>query len=143
MDRDMETYIMYCDELAYPKGQLADMGDYSFRVEARSEGDASTDIRLFGTISSCNVGELLIQLSAIFDRTDKVTIDLSEVRNIDIYGLKLFCSCRRSLLFSGKELRITGLDNPAIRTTILSEGYQRTSGCAFNAHHNCIWSGGT
>lgn len=142
MDRDMETYIMHCDELAYPKGQLADMGDYSFQVEVRRDREASTSIRLSGTISSGNVGELLIQLSAIFDRSDKVTIDLSEVRSIDIFGLELFCSCHRSLLFSGKELRITGLDNPAIRATILSEGRQRTLGCAFNSHHSCIWSGG-
>ena len=116
------------------------MVEYAFRIETAPTDTIQRVIKLSGSITSDNVGEALIHLSTVFDKTDNV-IDLSGITQIDFAGLKLICLCHRTLPLSGKVLRITGHDHTAIRDTIQSEGYQCSSTCSLNSSYSCVWSG--
>jgi anti-anti-sigma regulatory factor len=115
------------------------MSDFYCKVEAATDNRATRCIKLYGSITSENVGDVLLRLAREFDEMESVLIDFSHVTKIDIAGLKLFCSCHRNLLFSGKVLRITGYDHAAMRAAIPPEGHERGSGCGINWHHSCIW----
>lgn len=115
------------------------MSDFSYKVEAAADNRATRCIKLYGSITSENVGDVLLRLTGEFDGVESILIDFSHVTNIDSAGLKLFCSCHRNLLFSGKVLRITGHNHAAMRNALPPEGYQRGSGCGIDWHHSCIW----
>ncbi len=115
------------------------MSEFSFMVHAATDNRATSRIRLIGSITGANVGEVLLRLTPLFDGADSILLDFSDVREIDLAGLKLFCSCHRNLLFSGKMLRLTGCNHAVMRGAIPPEGYQRGSGCGIDWHHSCIW----
>ncbi|ABL00315.1 hypothetical protein Ppro_2712 [Pelobacter propionicus DSM 2379] len=115
---------------------------FCIKVDLSADNGATRRLRLFGSITSGNVGEVLLQLTREFDETENILIDFSGITEIDLAGLKLFCSCHRNLLFSGKELRITGHDHAVMRDAIPAEGRQAGWGCGIDWHHSCIWLSG-
>jgi anti-anti-sigma regulatory factor len=115
------------------------MGNFSCRVEASTDNRATRCIKLYGSITSENVGQVLLHLTSAFDEMESVLIDFSHVTKIDGAGLKLFCSCHRNLIFSRKVLHITGLDRAAMGDAILPEGSRRGAACGIDWHHSCIW----
>lgn len=99
-------------------------------------------VRVTGPTSITNVSILLMRLLAAFEQSDNVVVDLAGVTEIDVAGLQLFCSSHRSSIFMNKGFRITGQNQPAIWEAAAASGQLRTSGCAIDAHHTCIWTGG-
>lgn len=115
------------------------MSDFSCTVEAAADNRATRRIRLCGSITSENVGDVLLRLTGLFAGMDSILLDFSAVTKIDGAGLKLFCSCHRNLLFSGKVLHIAGHKHAAMRAAIPPAGHQRGSRCGIDWHHSCIW----
>ena len=111
-------------------------------AETIREKPGTVTLRIAGQVDISSVGELLVQLADASQYADEVVIDLSGVTEIDVAGLQLFCSCHRSSIFSNKEFRITGQDQPAIERAAASIGYLRTSECVIDSKHTCIWTGG-
>lgn len=115
------------------------MGEFSYCVEPAEDNRADLRIRLSGSITACNVDRVLLRLTEVFDRADSILLDFSEVRELDLAGLKLFCSCHRNLLFSGKLLRIAGLSRFVLRGEEGADDQRRRGGCGIDWHHGCIW----
>lgn len=115
------------------------MGEFSLQVEPVTGEDLSRSIRLSGSLTSANVGEVLIHLSSVFDKHDNL-LDLSGITEIDYAGLKLICICHRTLPLCGKNLLLTGHTHAVIRDTILSQEYQRRTGCAKDSRCGCVWT---
>lgn len=118
------------------------MSVFCVKVDAPADNRATRRIRLSGSITSGNVGEVLLRLTREFDEAESLLIDFSGITEIDCAGLRLFCSCHRNLLFSGKVLRITGHDHAVMRDAIPAEGRHAGSGCGIDWHHSCIWLSG-
>jgi len=118
------------------------MDDFSVRVEAIPDEIGAVVVKITGPTNITNVSSLLLQLMAAFDQADSVTIDLSGVTEIDVAGLQLFCSSHRSSIFINKGFRITGQNQPVIWEVAAASGQLRTSGCAIDTKHTCIWTGG-
>lgn len=118
------------------------MGEFSVRIDAIPEVHDSIVVKVSGPANICNVSSLLLQLLAAFEQSEDVTIDLSGVTEIDVAGLQLFCSSHRSSIFSNKGFHITGQDQPAIWEAARASGQLRTSGCAIDTEHTCIWTRG-
>ncbi|OGU16605.1 MAG: hypothetical protein A2076_02720 [Geobacteraceae bacterium GWC2_53_11] len=117
------------------------MAEFSVQVEPADEDAIVVTVNGPATIS--NVNTLLTQLLAAFHRADHVIIDLHGVTDIDAAGLQLLCSSHRSSLSVSKELTIRGKEQPVIRDAAAASGQLRTSGCAIDSTHTCIWTGGT
>ena len=118
------------------------MDDFSVQVESVSEEVGAVVVKITGPTNIGNVSSLLLRLVAAFEQADSVTIDLSGVTEIDAAGLQLFCSSHRSSIFINKGFRITGQDQPVIWSAASASGQLRTSGCAIDTQHTCIWTGG-
>jgi anti-anti-sigma regulatory factor len=118
------------------------MADFSVRIVALPEEEGAVVVRVAGPTRTTDVSALLMELLAAFEQTDKVVLDLGGVTEIDAAGLQLLCSSHRSSLFIDKGFRITGQDQPAIREAAAAAGRLRTSGCAIDSYHTCVWTGG-
>lgn len=119
------------------------MAEFSVQVEPVAEDAGATVITLSGPATIANVNTLLMQLLAAFHRADHVIIDLHGVTEIDAAGLQLLCSSHRSSLSVNKELSIRGKELPLILEAAAASGQLRSSGCAIDSTHTCIWTGGT
>ena len=117
------------------------MSDFSVHAISMPGEPGSVDLKITGPTNVSNVGELLEQLLAAFEHSDSVTVDLSDVTEIDAAGLQLLCSSHRSSIFANKKLRISGQEQPAIRKAAELIGCLRKSGCALDTKHTCIWAG--
>lgn len=117
------------------------MNDFSVQIEEKPEEAGSVIVKVAGPTNISNVSVLLMQMLAAFEQADTVTVDLSEVTEIDIAGLQLFCSSHRSSVFNNKGFRLTGQNQPAIWRTAMASGELRTTGCSIDRHHTCIWTG--
>ncbi|GFE62761.1 lipid asymmetry maintenance protein MlaB [Geobacter sp. AOG2] len=118
------------------------MAVFSVRIETLPQEAGAVVVRVAGPTGATDVSALLMQLLEAFEQTDDVILDLHGVTRIDAAGLQLLCSSHRSSIFSNKGFRITGQDRPAIREAAAASGRVRTSGCAIDVQHSCIWSGG-
>ncbi len=118
------------------------MDDCPVAAEMTSDESGPVTIRVAGPVTIHNVGGLLVQLVDVFHQAADVTIDLSGITALDAAGLQLFCSSHRSSIVANRIFRIIGQDQPAIREAAASAGHLRTSGCAIDTHHTCIWAGG-
>ncbi len=118
------------------------MADFSVQVETLPGEAGSVVVKVTGPTNITNVSILLMQLLAAFEQADNVALDLAGVTEIDVAGLQLFCSSHRSSIFINKGFRITGQNQPAIWEAAAASGQLRTSGCAIDAQHTCIWTGG-
>lgn len=119
------------------------MDEFSLATVSSAENNASVMFRISGAVTLSGVGKLLLQLAGNFDRAEHVVIDLSEVTEIDVAGLQLFCSCHRSSLLTNKDFSITGQHQPAVWSAAAAIGCLRKSGCSIDTKHTCIWAGGT
>ena len=118
------------------------MIDFSVQVETIPDEAGSVVVKIAGPTNITNVSTLLMHLLAAFERAEKVTVDLSDVTEIDAAGLQLFCSSHRSSICINKGFRITGQDQPAIWEAAMAAGQLRTVGCSIDTEHTCIWSDG-
>ena len=118
------------------------MDDFSVQVESIPEETGSVLIKVTGPTNIANVSILLMRLLAAFEQADNVVVDLQGVTEIDASGLQLFCSSHRSSIFDNKEFRIIGQEQPAIWKVAAAIGQLRTSGCAIDSKHTCVWTGG-
>lgn len=117
------------------------MGDFSIQVEALSGDAGSVVVRIAGPANINNISAMLKQLLSAFEQADNVVVDLGGVTEIDVVGLQLFCSSHRSSLVINKGFSVTGQDQPAVRAAASASGQLRTSGCAIDTQHTCIWTG--
>lgn len=115
------------------------MSDFSYTMETATDNRAIRRISLRGSMTSDRVGDLLLPLTVEFAGMDSVLLDFSPVTNIDSAGLKLVCELHRTLLASGKVLRLTGYNRAAMRAALPPQGYRRGSECGIEWHHSCIW----
>jgi len=118
------------------------MDDFSVQIETMPEEVGSVVVRINGPTNISSVSVLLMQLLAAFEQAENVVLDLNGVTEIDVAGLQLFCSSHRSSIFINKGFRIIGQNQPAIWEAAAASGQLRTTGCAIDAQHTCIWTGG-
>lgn len=118
------------------------MANFSVQVEAVPEEAGVIVVRVACPAGIIDVSALLMELLAAFEQAGNVVLDLRDVTKIDAAGLQLLCSSHRSSIFINKGFRITGQDQPAIREAAAAAGRLRTTGCAIDAQHSCIWTGG-
>jgi ABC-type transporter Mla MlaB component len=116
------------------------MSDFSVHANSMPGEPGSVELKITGPMNVANVGEVLMQLLAAYDRSESVTIDLSGVTEIDAAGLQLLCSSHRSSIFSNKGFRITGQEQPEILKAAESMGGVRKSGCTLDTKHICLWT---
>jgi len=121
------------------------MNDVTVQVKSVPGELNSLVVKTPGAMNVSNVSAVLMSLLATFDQADSVTIDLSNVTEIDTAGLQLFCSAHRSSIFYNKEFSITGQEQLEIlksASAMGSMGCLHKSGCALDMHHTCIWTVG-
>lgn len=118
------------------------MNDFSVQIKTIQEEAGSVVVKVAGPANISNVSVLLMQMLDAFEQAEKVTVDLSEVTEIDVTGLQLFCSSHRSSVFINKSFRLTGQDRPVIWDAAMASGKLRTTGCPTEKRHDtCIWAG--
>lgn len=117
------------------------MAEFSVQLEP-VDGDTVV-VTINGPATIPNVNALLVQLLAAFQRADHLIIDLHGVTDIDATGLQLLCSSHRSSLAINKDFSVRGQLQPVIREVAAASGQLRSSGCAIDSNHTCIWAGGS
>ena len=114
------------------------MSDFSVQVE-KNPADESVVAKITGSMNIGNISDLLTGLLSAFEQGKVVTVDLSDVTEIDTAGLQLLCSAHRSSVAVNRELRIVARNQPVILEAAKISGQLRSSGCAIDTNHSCIW----
>lgn len=118
------------------------MSEMSVQTEIAPTGSGSVVVRISGDMTIPNASELRERLLEAFRQADCVTLDLNGVTGIDVSGLQLLCSAHRSSVVLNKAFTIVGREQPAVRDVASAAGQLRSSGCAQDVCHTCIWTGG-
>ena len=114
------------------------MSDFSVQIEKNPE-EGSVVAKVIGPMNIANVTELLNGLMSAFEQGKIVTVDLSNVTEIDTAGLQLLCSAHRSSFAVNRDLRIVARNQPIVLEAAKASGQLRASGCAIDTNHSCIW----
>lgn len=86
-----------------------------------------------------DVAEVYDALIQAFTRSDVVSVELSELENIDAAGLQLLCSAHKFSVAKNKTFCLTGKMREGISKIIADAGFQRHSGCVQDAQRTCLW----
>lgn len=99
------------------------------------------DTRVFfsGTLVIAHAAEIREVLLGIAAKADRVAIDLSEVTEIDIPALQLFCSLHRSFVRSGKAVTLESGMPQGVKDAIRIAGFERDKGCRLDLPGTCLW----
>ncbi len=110
-------------------------------IEAKGQGRQGA-LAITGAVTVQRAGELKSLLADALARTDRVAIDLSQVTDVDLCGLQLLCSARRTATQSRKSLALVGPKPDALRRAAEEAGGCVRSGCGEDEHGRCPWKGG-
>ncbi len=109
-----------------------------------AEGRAGGDIlAIAGALTVQRAAELKTVLVDALARSGGVAVDLSGVTEIDLCGLQLLCSARRTAARSGKRFALAGPTPDAVRRAAEAAGACIRSGCGAEDPATCPWKGGT
>ena len=109
-----------------------------------SEGQESREVlTISGAVTVQRAAELKAVLVDALARAGRVAIDLSGVTEVDLCGLQLLCSARRTAARSGKRFGLAGRTPDAVRRAAAEAGACVRSGCGAEDPATCPWKGGT
>ncbi len=113
-------------------------------MEIGTEGQGTGEIvAIAGAVTVQRAAELRTVLADALARADRLAIDLSGVTEVDLCGLQLLCSARRTAARSGKRFAIAGATPDAVRQAAEAAGACIRSGCGAADPATCPWKGGT
>jgi anti-anti-sigma regulatory factor len=116
------------------------MAAFSVQIKDVPEQAGTVNVIVTGAATIANANTLLMHLLAAFHHADNVILDVHGVTEIDTAGLQLLCSSHRSSLYIGKKFSLTGQQQSLFREAAAASGQLRTSGCALDTEHMCIWT---
>jgi len=91
------------------------------------------------TLESC--GDLRTALLDALDQAETLVVDVSQVTELDVAALQLFCAARRSAIKREKNMVLADNCSAAFFTTVLDAGFNRThtASCWLEAGQACLW----
>jgi anti-anti-sigma regulatory factor len=97
-----------------------------------STSPVSGHLRLLGraTLESCL--ELKTALLDALDKTEILVVDVSQVTELDVAALQIFCAARKSTIKREKEMVLADKMSEDFARGVLDAGYNRT-------HSTCCW----
>ncbi len=78
-----------------------------------------------GKLTIENASEFRVELLSALSDASALLIDMSGLEEIDLSGVQLIYSARRSALSQGKELHLVGLAQPAVVKRFAAGGFLR------------------
>lgn len=85
-----------------------------------------------------DAAELKTAIADAFAATIHLYIDLSQVKEIDLCCLQLFCSAHRTAVSAGKTLALRNAGE-GFGESSRNAGYLRHVGCMPDVGHDCLW----
>lgn len=111
-------------------------------IETSTDPAGTIIVKIAGEMTVPFASEIRENLIAAFEKSAAITIDLSDVAEIDVSGLQLLCSAHKSSIEMGKDYRIVGREKDRIWEAADASGQLRQRGCAQDICGTCIWTGG-
>ncbi len=109
-----------------------------------TEGQGAGDtLAIAGAVTVQRAAELKAALVDALAQSGQVAVDLSGVTEVDLCGLQLLCSARRTAAQSGKRFALAGATPDAVRRAAEAAGACIRSGCGAEDPATCPWKGGT
>lgn len=102
---------------------------------------SSATLRLQGTATLEFCDDLRTALLDAFDRVQSLAIDVSEITEMHVAALQLFCAARRSAIKRKKIMVLADNCSEAFCTAVLAAGFFRTHTaiCQLEAGQACLW----
>lgn len=110
-------------------------------IEAEGQGKPGI-LTIAGAVTVQRMEELKALLVDAMARADRVVIDLSQVTEVDLCGLQLLCSARRTAVQFHKSLAFAGPKPDALLRAAEEAGVCVRSGCGMDERGRCTWKGG-
>jgi anti-anti-sigma regulatory factor len=84
---------------------------------------------------------LRIALLDALDKAENLVVDVSQITELDVAALQLFCAARRSAIKRHKNMVLAGNCSAAFFTAVLDAGFNRThtASCWLEADQACLW----
>ncbi len=101
------------------------------------EGEAV--LRLTGDLTFASAVELRSNLIRAIEEVEYLTLDVSNVKEVDISCLQLFCSAHRVAAVFNKKLVIRDHIPATIKKAIEDEGFFRHMVCIYACDDKCLW----
>ncbi len=95
-------------------------------------------LKLSGTVTIAEAGELKKIMLRDIPPGSKVTVDLSKIDECDLSLFQLLCAGHKRSLKTSGSMRI-GNYSGEVYETMKSTGILRSSGCMENSNENCLW----
>lgn len=105
------------------------------------KGDKCT-IRIAGSMGIADVGEIKNALTSSLSFYTSVTVNMEDVKELDMVIIQLLCSANISFEKDSKILTAVYSDNPAVKSSLIELGYDNKLGCSENPCKTCLWKGG-
>ena len=98
-------------------------------------------IKFSGAMGIAQANDAKMTMMNVLSSYGNVTLDLKEVREMDMSIVQLLCSANMSFEKSGKLLSITGKDTDSVTSLLTELGYDNNFGCSENPCKTCLWKG--
>lgn len=106
---------------------------------AQEDPDLLPTLKLSGPATISNVGQIKSALEGALNDAHGLLIDGSEVTELDLFALQLFCAAHRSVLAAGKTLRFVACFPDTLRPTLATAGFSRQEGTSCPSAASCLW----
>jgi anti-anti-sigma regulatory factor len=70
---------------------------------------------------------------------EHVSLDLSNVTEMDLSSLQLLCSAHKTSVNLNKTLELMQNTGEVFKETVMKAGYKRYSGCTKETEKSCLW----
>ena len=108
----------------------------TFNVE--QPGDIGV-LTLEGSFSIQDIGELKTNLISALHTGDKVFLNVTNISDVDISCLELFCSAHRTSVSCRKTLAFSSSISGPFRKVVNEGGFKRHVGCMLDVQKTCLW----
>jgi anti-anti-sigma factor len=115
------------------------MSGFSIQQSNRSDKPDAGILIVNGEMTIQNAGEIRSALLEAFAGVEVLSLDMTDVTEIDLAGLQLLCAAHRTSTTDKKSFSISGTDNETVKSMIRDAGFDRHTGCVHDIDKTCIW----
>ena len=108
-------------------------------AESTNKAGASAELIWQGDLTVRRIATLKAELQFALDGHQRLTLRLSDVKEIDLAFLQMLCAAHRYASRNGKELNVVGDPGRIFAGTLELAGFSRHVGCALDDDGSCLW----
>jgi ABC-type transporter Mla MlaB component len=108
------------------------------KYRTKKSGETSTLV-FEGELTVEGAKKIKMALRKSLQRSDHLSLDLTQATEIDLFFLQLLCSAHRTAVEMNKRVTLEGPVPKALERFIKDAGYTRHIGCKSVEEKSCLW----